>query len=110
MFSLLFLLDINYLVFANDHISESSTLPKQEHGVRRSALCLASTSTITTVISVPFTIIRLAGRDLDNLAVGLGADSGRNTSSMSVTCKGSMKESRDGSDDSSNSHGGNDLG
>lgn len=94
-----------YLVLANDHVAQCSTLLEQEDGIGSATLRLARAGTTAAVVPVPLTVEGLAGSDLDDLTVGLGANSRRDTSSVSIACKSSRKESRSGSDDSGELHG-----
>jgi hypothetical protein len=94
-----------YLVLADDHVTKGSTLLEQKDGIGSTSLRLTRASAATTVKSVPLTIIGLASSDLDDLAVGLGTNSLRDTSSEAVACKSSRKEGRGGSEKSSELHG-----
>lgn len=109
MSSLLFFSHEAHLVLANDYVAESCTLLQQEYSVRSSSLGLTGAGTATTIIPVPFTVKGLASCNLNNLAVGLGADSGRYTSSVSIAGKSSRKQSRNGSDESGKSHVENEI-
>jgi hypothetical protein len=93
-----------YLVLANDYVAESSAFLEQEDSIRSTSLSLTRAGAATTVEPIPLTIIGLASSDLDDLAVGLGANSLRDTASVSIACKDSRKHGRSGSENAREPH------
>lgn len=94
------------LVLADNHIAQSSARLEKEDGVSSAALSLTIAGSAATIVSVPLTVKDLTGSDLDDLAVGLCSNSLRDTTSVAVAGERSWEESRDGSDDTSDLHGG----
>jgi hypothetical protein len=93
-----------YLVLANDDVAESSAFLEQEDSVRSTSFSLTRAGAATTVEPIPLTIIGLASSNLDDLAVSLGANSLRDTASVSIACKDSRKDGRSGSENARELH------
>lgn len=92
------------LVLADDDVAESGALVEVEDGVLVVTLALTTASTAATVVPVPLTVEDLAGLDLNDCLVGLGANSLRNTTGETVAGHGGGKESCNSSEDGRGLH------
>lgn len=89
---------------SNDHITESSTLVQVEDSILVGSLALTTAGTAAAVVPVPLAVEDLAGSDLNDRLVGLGANSLGNTASEAVASHDGGKEGCNRSEDGRGLH------